>query len=467
MVGALVATGTVARSHPAAGAVCDAAAFSCPAVGTCVITGTWNVGSNCILGFGARSVEIRGTLQADSLGGSFSVTASNLTLNAGKLKSLGDTSHAGGSIDVDVTGTFAMNGAGPRVDTSGNGGGGGIALRASAIDLANGVITADGGSGDTCGDGGAIEIDARSGPGSISNTVRTTTGSNDCGGGSITIAGASVTVSGALDAHGGASASDDGIFVHATAGDVVFTSTSSVDVSGTGQPDGFGANAGPLLLVADVGNVSMSAAPVALTGRSPDGLGGSIAIEAAGDVSLNSPITLYGGTMGFGGDLVADAGGDLSVAGNVTATGGMTFPYGEGGSVDLSAAGHVSIGATVDVSGATGGFISVDEGALVDVSGVLRARGSRGPGGGIELFGCAVSVGGTLDAGASNGGTAGLVDLTGNSMSIAAGATLTALPCEDGQCTSLTVRTGSPAIDPLATILPAPVVIVDPLVPAC
>lgn len=56
-------------------AICDASAFGCPATGQCTITGTWSVSDGCTIDFGDRTVELRGTLQAVSLGGSFAVRA--------------------------------------------------------------------------------------------------------------------------------------------------------------------------------------------------------------------------------------------------------------------------------------------------------------------------------------------------------------------------------------------------------
>lgn len=117
------------------------------------------------------------------MGGSFTVKSSDLTLNAGKLKSVGDTDDAGGDIAVELSGVLTMKGTGPRIDTSGNGGGGTIEVRASSISLTAGVITADGGSGATCGDGGAVEFAAQSGALTTSINIHSTTAGSDCSGG--------------------------------------------------------------------------------------------------------------------------------------------------------------------------------------------------------------------------------------------------------------------------------------------
>ncbi|MBY0275009.1 hypothetical protein K2Z84_06695, partial [Candidatus Binatia bacterium] len=149
-------------AREASAGTCSASAFSCPASGTCIITGTWNIGSDCVLDFGTKAVELKGTFQAETQTGAFEVRAANLTLNGGKLKSLGDTLAPGGAISVVLTGQFLAKGSGPRIDTSGNSGGP-IRISAATIDLQTGTIVADGGTTEDCGDGGIITLEAFAG----------------------------------------------------------------------------------------------------------------------------------------------------------------------------------------------------------------------------------------------------------------------------------------------------------------
>jgi hypothetical protein len=59
-----------------------------------------------VIDFGTRAVEIRGTHQAAARSGAFEVRSSSLTLNAGKLKSLGHADEPGGAITALTPGAF-------------------------------------------------------------------------------------------------------------------------------------------------------------------------------------------------------------------------------------------------------------------------------------------------------------------------------------------------------------------------
>jgi hypothetical protein len=446
--------------------VCDAAAFSCPATGTCTINGTWNVGSDCVIDFASRGVDLRGTLQAETVGAGFTVRAGSLTLTGGKIRSLGNAVQFGGDIDVQVGGAFSMQGTGPGLETSGNAGGGAIRVSAATINLAAGVIAANGGTGGSCGDAGVIDLDASVGSLVASATVRASTAGHNCVGGSIFLTGASVTVSGEIDARGGAGASDEAVTVVATAGDIVVTGAARVRADGTGQPDSSGASGGVVALDAPAGSLAFGGASVSVTGKSPDGAGGAVLLAASGNVEVIANVVAYGGTYGTGGGLFVDAGGSLSVAGDLVATGGSSFPDGGGGDVALRASGDVLVASTLDVSAAFGGSAVIVSAQTARVDGTIRARGNRGAGGVVEISACAVTANGSLDVGASNGGIAGGLDLIGNAVTVGATANLLALPCSAG-CTLITTRSGSVSISSQATVSPAAVLTLNSEIPPC
>ena len=248
--------GATIDTRSAQAAVCSASAFPCPPIGTCVVTGGWSIGSNCTIDFGARDVEISGTWTADVLSGSYEIRARDLTLNGGKLRSLGNSTNPGGEIGVVLGGTFKTKGSGPTVDTSGNGGGGLIRVIAAAIDLQTGTIRADGGSDQNCGDGGSIGLEAYDGALTSAINVKSTTGGNDCGGGSIAMTGESISVSGDVDAHGGGWASFEAITLTATATNVTVWSAAELNADGIGQPDGVGADGGQIRISAPLGSIS-------------------------------------------------------------------------------------------------------------------------------------------------------------------------------------------------------------------
>ena len=100
-----------ATSRSAAAAECSASAL-CPGATCAPISGTHNLTPGCILDFGAKAVTLAGVFQADVTGTSFEVRAGSLTLNAGKLRSLGDGTTSGGTITVTLTGALSMTGSG-------------------------------------------------------------------------------------------------------------------------------------------------------------------------------------------------------------------------------------------------------------------------------------------------------------------------------------------------------------------
>lgn len=118
------------------------------------------------------------------------------------------------------------------METSGNGGGGDIDVKATGINLLSGVVAADGGTGEYCAPAGAVSFVAMAAASSVQNSIRAVTGGSDCEGGEIEFIGPAVTVSGDLAAHGGASASPFAIYVTATSGDLVVTSTAAMNANG-------------------------------------------------------------------------------------------------------------------------------------------------------------------------------------------------------------------------------------------
>ena len=450
---ALVAVVLMGRPGLAFASTCSATAFGCPVSGTCIVTGTWDIGSGCLIDFGTRAVEIRGTLQAAARSGAFEVRSGSLTLNAGKLKSLGDANEPGGAIIVVTPGAFVMRGSGPRIDTSGNGGGGDIQVQAASVDLQTGVIAADGGTDLNCGDGGVITIVATGGSSSSAITLRATAG-GECGGGEVALTGAAVTVSGDIDAHGGAWASDQAITVTALSGNITVSGLAALMASGTAQSSGYGADGGQVTLSAPQGNVTLGGASVVATGKSPYGSGGGVTVEASGDVTVSSRLTLSGGSSGYGGEVVIAADGTLSVTGDIQVPGGASVPYGQGGVVDLVAGGQATIASTIDATALLGGDIAIQSSATVDITGQLTTRGSRESGGTIEIAGCVVTVNGRLDSGGSNGAVGGGIELEAGAVALQSSAIVQAAPCAAGGCVNAVTPSGDIVVDPAASVAP-------------
>lgn len=470
--GLVLATLTAQQSTVDA-AICDVSPFNCPVSGTCVISGTWNVADGCLLNFGpTRAVELRGTLQADQSGGSFSIVGGTLALVAGKLRSVASSTVAGGDIDVELVGSFTMSGSGPRIDVSGNAGGGTVTIHAgSGMSLATGVVDTSGGIGIDCGDAGNVDLTSDAGAVYSAVPINAYSGGHDCVGGSINVSGTNVTIEGTLDARGGAEASTEAIFLDATAGHVWVLGSASLKADGTGQDEGVGASGGNIGIVARAGGIVLSGPVVSAGASAPDGQAGSIWISASGDVEISSDLMAKGESSGVGGGIFLEAGETLALTGDVIATGGFSFPLGAGGGVDLYAKEALLLDGSVDASGAYAGRVFVQTGqgqtlssGVVDIGGELVARGNRGVGGYIGVRACDVDLTGTLDAGSSNGGEAGLVDIFGDQISIATTAQAKAAPCGAGDtCSEVNGHVGEVSIAATATLDPIPNVITRPL----
>lgn len=464
----LLATATPARAL----LVCEASDFTCPpAPATCIITGSHDVEPGCVLDFGTRNVQINGTWTASQIGGSFTVQAANLTLNGGKLRSPGDPDDSGGDITVVASGAFVMQGSGPQVLTSGNGGGGLIDVTAASISIQEGAVLAEGGSGEeNCGDAGNISLVATSGPVLISGsatTVKSTTPGYHCSGAKIVIEGTSVTIEQGVDCSGG---SPFGLDIAATAGDITATSTQALKCDGVGQDDGSGNNAGAIDLEA-TGDIDIGA-PVSGTGSGPDGVGADVTIDAGGTVVVTAKID----ARGTGGDT---DGGSIDVIGAAGITVSSLLDAransvdSAGGAVTLDSNGAIVVSALGELNahGAAGdaGSIEVAAKGAVTMAGKLNAAGaSGGDGGSIDVSGCEVTISGMIDGKGQGAGSAFDVQLSGGELSILSGAVVAATPCATNDCLTLRVPFGAPSVSPGALLTPSPVIVVDPgFAPCC
>lgn len=438
----LLIVATALSPASALAAVCSADAFGCPATGICTIAGSWSVGEGCTIDFGLRDVALTGTIQSDALGGTFSLRAGSLALQGGKVKALGDASTRGGAIRLATEREFAMLGSGPTVDAHASAGGGSISIQGRSLTLTTGTVSAQGGAGDACGDGGTVSLAASEGALQLSSTVRVNAPGSDCAGGTIDLSGEDVSVAGELDARGGGGGDEEAIHIRATRGDVRFESTAFARADGTGQADGSGSDAGGVELTA-AGDVLLNGGTISATGKAPDGAGGSVALTAEGSVLIASHIVVSGADDGVGGTISANAGGALTVSAALDALGGQGAAFGNGGAIRLVSGGDQSVGATLDVSGAKGGSITVKSAGVAAVSGQASARGTRVRGGVVSLSACTLQLAGKLDSNGTNGATGGFVDLAGSSIDLFASAIVNAAPCNGGGCVTVVTSPSS------------------------
>ena len=359
-----------------------------------------------------------------------------------------------------ATGRFEMRGSGPRVDVSGEAGGGAISVRANDINVDSGTVTAQGGSTINCGDGGQVTFDAGGGPVIVASVIRASSPEGPCLGGSIEMTGQMVSISAEVDARGGGTASDDAIVVTAETGDVLLLGNARLRADGTGQVDGDGASGGGISIEATQGNVVAGGLPLSATGQSPGGSGGEIDLTAMGRVELTARTLLNGGSAGSGGRETILASGDIVVRGEISARGGSSDPEAQGGQVELRSGGDLLIDAPIDITGSNGGTVTgvAAEGSSLTSS--ILSRGSSIHGGRVDLTGCSSYISGTIDVRGLPGITPGSYRIEGASVEVASSAQLLAAPCT-GACATIAAETAtlspSAVADPMPNVVSAQV----------
>lgn len=188
----------------------------------------------------------------------------------------------------------------------------------------------------------------------------TITGTLDINSGTVTINAGTLTVaaSGLIDGRGmGATmpTSMGGMITIQTSGDVTVqksTSGRGINVSGNDQAGTVVINAAGSITVAGIISASQ---------LQPDAAGGTVQLNAGGNISIPS-------------------------GSNVSATGGTQSDG--GGEVDLTAAGNITLGDTIDVSGDCGGDFNLTAGGAAVVDRVMsNGTGDGGSGGCIDICG--------------------------------------------------------------------------------
>jgi len=456
----LVLAASVLVTRAEGAVVCSASDVCAATANPCTIAGTRDVASGCHLDFGTRAVVVTGTLQSALTGGSFALSAGTVNLTGGRIRSVGSTGAAGGNVTLSVAGALVMSGSGPTLDVGGAAGGGILSVTAGSIDVRAGSVEADGTGSEACG--GAITLRATSGPLLLAAPVHAT-GHFLCAGGQLDLSGQRVEISASLNVSGGDY--PGGIVVTADAGDILVASTATIRASGEQIELGDGGDGGPIALLGEAGNVT--------DGATPEGEAGSIVIVAAGTLEIAATLSAQGNGGGSnGGSIEIDAGGDATFAAHVRASGGGDAA---GGEIDVRSDGVVTVtgGKSMQANGGYfgGGAITLRDATSIVVAGTLEARGSTGGNGGFTtLESCRASIEGALDTSAGGGGLSGANAITAGVITVPSAGRVVAAPCNPligTSCNILTLAAGTPTIDPLAVVTPAPTLLLDPLLNMC
>jgi hypothetical protein len=238
LVASLLMLALATRPAPAA-AVTNASELCPLPCTTCTITGVHSVADGTTLAFGDCAVTVRGTIKADTSGGSFGIIAGSLILDGGQLRAPGSNAEdSGGSISVTVAAAFTMLGSTSRVDLDGEAGGGSLDATAAAIDVRSGQINARGTKADATGGDVTLAATSISVAGRIS-VAGTGPGADGWGstGGSVAIEATTATINGTLDAAGG---SGDGGTIEIAACELTVAGT--LDARGNGTDATAGGN---------------------------------------------------------------------------------------------------------------------------------------------------------------------------------------------------------------------------------
>ena len=249
----------------------------------------------------------------------------------------------------------------------------------------------------------------------------------------------SIVIDGQLVADGGAAGGAGGV-IDLEGGDSVHVSATGVVHAAGGSAGGAG---GMLIANVDPGNALIEG-PLTATGGLPNGMGGSIAIDAVGPVSLSAMLDVHGPGAGGQVTITAEAGA-IDAFSNITAASTAAA----GGSIGLTAQGDVRI------------------------AGTLTSDGATAPGGRIDVVGCKVTVCGLDSPVCPAGGTGVLSSLGPSGMNRVTGrdssAILGKLRANQSNGHNDLVYDGDPDREPFVrgTVAPPAELVVDSTVLPC
>lgn len=239
----------------------------------------------------------------------------------------------------------------------------------------------------------------------------TAAGTIDAGTGTVDILAGTFTALASSDLQARGTGATGGTLRITTTGD--FVSQAAVDASS----DWTG---GTVSIMSTGGAIRLLSGAWTARGRVVDADGGTIALDAFGDVYVASALDVYSGSEATGGSIELTAGGRIEVVADLDAHGGEY----DGGEITVLADGDVVLGAVLlNVSGGGaggyGGAIDLTAGGSINSLALLRSNGSAGGGWAGDGGDITLSAGLNLSQGAlvrANGtapdGWGGVLELT-------------------------------------------------------
>ena len=368
---------------------CDSTADFCTG-DPCVTSDVLEVtASPCTLDFGSATLRIEKKIRLTLDGGTLSLTAGNIEVNAkidGKHIKAADPN--GSQVSLTSPGSITVN---RKIDVSARASAGSIALDAGANIAINHQLLARSKGRNLTATGGTVTVDA---DGTVTShkrgklIVRGKKGVTDAGQVSV-VGGLGVDLDGRIEARG---LNAGTVAVTSSAGNVSFDE----EIRAYGEPD----NGGAVNISSSTGDVTVSGL-VRTTGAGSEG-GGDVAITGA-NVDVNQVTASGNGGL---------TGGSISIVGGVVTVRRVLSRGGDGGSIVVSSTlGTAAITERIDVRGQAdqGGSVSFDAATDGTVTAHLNAIGKNS--GGSALFTAAGNLtlgedgGSNYDATAPAGGT--------------------------------------------------------------
>lgn len=491
---------------PAAGQVCSGAelvsAAGCQTSPECRLTGRLEVGRDCLLDLGPRSLRLASTAVVAVGSGHLAIRAAGVTLEAGAFidaRGADNTSPSaiGGHVLVETEGDVTLEMAPrqrSRIDASAGTTAGSVALLAGGSIRVRGRLLAAHRTG--VADGGFLRLQANGEVvlGSEGELSVTAGARAPAGAGVVSIeAGRGIVLEGSLDASGSEGgtvrleAPAGGVRVGAVRLDSTGSGGSggrlSIEAGGPIEVDGpihargnaltgtFGGDGGAVDVRSRTGPLLVRGAILA-EGAAPGGSGGSLAllVDAAQRLGLTSLARLSvrgSGPLSPGGAILLLGGGEVDIAAPVDASGGAT-----GGAITLDAAHSVLLTGAWEArgrgDGSRGGEVLVAAGnegagnltltADLDVGAGGCSLGECGEAGRAQLRGCQVRLASSGRVLARAAGSGGEVTLTGRETVEIAGSILASATTSSGEAGRVGVEypVGSPPILRPGSVVPLP-----------
>jgi cysteine-rich repeat protein len=428
---------------------------SCPASGACTITKVYDVsaGQSCTFDFGSRSVTISNSGRLNLRQAQVRLIAGNLVLNAAATTAIDMRS---GTLEITAGSVTINSGTAATVDMLS----GTLTIDTGTLIMANGaVIDARGNAAaGATADGGIIEIQARGAVtlnGTTNNRSRIDVSANSSAGRISISAGGRITLNGRLlaDRISGFRTGKGGqIYIASSAGDVVAEATAQSEITAIGgdQSEGGGSieieAAGNITLssntVIDVGGsnggtVDLTAEGditfpgVRGNGTGESGNGGSVDVQAGGAIQQTGNILLRGGTLdpssgGSGGTVSMESlFGDIVLLNSVNIYAEGSAPDGDGGEITLSSAGSLDLrqGATISASsnGSSGSGGQIDLRVALNISGASQSVNAIDASGGAGGGSISIEAGGHITLGGTVDAQGRAAEGAGGEITIAAG----------------------------------------------